>query len=433
MLNYKLSGIRIPQHKNTNKARPIIMPPVNQVFIPVKQHIGAAAIPTVKPKDHVLCGQLIAKADGAFSSPVYASVSGIVERIETIVLKDGSLADTIVISSDGEMQMDKSIDPPVINSYDDFISAIYTSGCVGLGGSGFPSHIKLDINNREKIDTLIVNGAECEPYITSDTMTMLYESDYIFEGISLINRFLRIENILFGIEKHNKAALRQIKIKANGYPFVKVKELTPLYPQGGEKIITYNLTGRIVPENKYPKDVGVIVINCTTLASIAKYIKTGIPLINRCVTIDGSAILKPCNLNVPIGTKIKDVLDFCGLKSEPGKILLGGVMMGIAAPDLDTPITKSCNAVIAMTKEEATPKITSNCIRCGKCISACPVRLNPVAISKAYKMRDLSAVKATHVNICMECGCCSYVCPTRQPLVEHNKLAKTFLFEEEKR
>lgn len=431
MLKTKLAGIKIPSYKNTKNCKPINITPVKYVYLPTKQHIGKPAIPTVKIGEHVLKGQLIAESDGVFSSPVYSSVSGTVLKIEKSILSDGKMCDVLVIESDGKDRIVDDITPPRINSYEDFIDAVHKSGTVGLGGSGFPTAIKLDVKNKEKIDTVIINGAECEPYITSDTMTLVYDFDAIFEGIELIKKFLQVENIFFGIEKHNKAAIKQIKIKSNGYPYVSVKELTPLYPQGGEKIITYNLTGRIVPEGKYPKDVGVVVINCTTVATIAKFIKTGIPLIDKCITVDGSAISKPCNLYVPLGTPVKDILDFCGVKSNPKKIILGGVMMGVTAPDLSMPITKSCNALIVQNEHDAKPMITTSCIRCGKCIYSCPVRLNPVAISKAYKMRDLSAIKATHVNICMECGCCSYVCPTRQPLVEHNKLAKVFLYEGE--
>lgn len=430
MLKTKLAGIKIPNYKNTKNEREKTITPVKCVYIPTKQHIGKAAIPVIKTGDRVLRGQLIAQSDGNFSSPIYSSVSGTVIKTEKSILIDGKKCDVLVIESDGK---DETVNftPPVINSYEDFIDAVQKSGCVGLGGSGFPTAIKLDVRGKAKIDTIIINGAECEPYITSDTLTMVYDSDAIFEGIELIKRFLNVEKIIFGIEKHNKAALKQIKIKASGYPYVTVKELVPLYPQGGEKIITYNLTGRIVPEGKYPKDVGVVVINCTTVATIAKYIKSGIPLIDKCITVDGTAILNSCNLCVPLGTPIKDILEFCGVKSKPKKITLGGVMMGIAAAETNFPVTKSCNAIIAMNEAEAKPMVTTSCIRCGKCIYSCPINLNPVAISKAYKMRDLSAIKATHVNICMECGCCSYVCPTRQPLVEHNKLAKIMLFEEE--
>ena len=432
MFKTKLSGIRIPSYKNTKNERAKKIAPVKHVYIPTKQHIGKAAIPVAKTGDRVLRGQLIAEADGDFSSPIYSSVSGTILKIEKSILSDGKACDVLVIESDGK---DENVDftPPTLNGYEDFIDAVQKSGCVGLGGSGFPTAVKLDFRDKNKVDTIIINGAECEPYITSDTMTMVYDSDIIFEGIELIKRFLNVKKIIFGIEKHNKAALKQIKIKANGYPYVSVKELIPLYPQGGEKIITYNLTGRIVPEGKYPKDVGVVVINCTTVATIAKYIKSGIPIIDKCITVDGSAVLNPCNLHVPLGTPIKDVLEFCGIKSEPKKITLGGVMMGIAAPETTFPVTKSCNAIIAMDETEAKPMITTSCIRCGKCIYYCPINLNPVAISKSYKMRDISALKATHVNICMECGCCSYVCPTRQPLVEHNKLSKVMLFEEENR
>ncbi len=431
MIRKKLNGVKL-NHQNKRSIAPAIrLPSVNTVYIPLLQHIGTPSVATVKPNDYVFVGQTIAEATGDFSSPIHSSVSGTVKKIENFVRSDGGVSKVIVIESDGRMATFKNIKPKSISDYNDFINAVRDSGVVGLGGAGFPTHIKLDIKDKEKIDTIIINCAECEPFIKSDSLTMLYDTDSLFEGIELIKKFLHVKNIVIGIERNNIECIKKLSEKAKHFPYLKIKTLKPIYPQGGEKVITYNITGKIVPENKFPKDIGVLVINCTTLSAVAKYIKTGMPLVERTVTVDGSAVAKPCNLTVPIGTAIKDIMDFCNMSSKPHKILYGGPMMGIALPDINSPVLKNTNALIFLDEKDSKAQKTTPCIRCGKCISVCPVNLNPVQISKAYKSRELSEIKASKVNVCMECGCCSYICPTRQPLVQHNKLSKAILKERE--
>jgi len=320
------------------------------------------------------------------------------------------------------------IAPIKVESYDDFIAAVRNSGAVGFGGAGFPTSVKLDIKDTSRIDTILINGAECEPYITSDTYTMVNDAESIASGLKMLNRFLDAKRIIIGIEKNKPQCISALREATKDMPYVSVKALSAVYPQGGEKVLIYNILKRIVPEGKLPIDVGVVVLNCTTLAAIAKYISTGMPIVSKCITVDGSAIAEPKNVIVPIGTSIDDVIAFCGgYKTEPKKILYGGPMMGITVNDSSMPILKNNNAVLAFDEKDATEPKTTPCIRCGKCVSQCPLALNPVLISKAYRNNDTAALADLKVNLCMECGCCSYTCPTKQPLVQRNKLAKVML------
>ncbi len=428
MLRFSLAGVRVPHRKNTANRPAQFMPPPSVVTIPVQQHIGAPSVPTVKVGDNVTVGQVIAEAGGYVGAPIHSSVSGIVKSIEQTQLTNGTFCPAIVIASDGNMTPCPDISPITVESYDDFISAVRNSGAVGFGGAGFPTSVKLDIKDPARIDTVIINGAECEPYITSDTYAMMHETGFIIEGLKTLNKFLKAENIIFGIEKNKPQCISRLRQATASMPFVKIKELSSLYPQGGEKVLIYNTLNRIVPEGKLPIDVGVIVLNCTTLAAIAKYILTGMPIVNKCITVDGSAIADPKNVIVPIGTSVNDVVEFCGgFKREARKILYGGPMMGIAVNDPTMPILKNNNAILALDEKDANEPKTTPCIRCGKCISQCPVLLNPILISKAYRNHDIEALTELKVNLCMECGCCSYTCPTKQPLVQRNKLSKVML------
>ena len=302
------------------------------------------------------------------------------------------------------------------------------SGIVGLGGAGFPTSVKLSVKDLSKIEHIIINGAECEPYITSDTRTMLDRADEIFEGIELLRKYLSCKSFIIGIEKNKQSCVKKMREYAKKTDGVKVEALPPLYPQGGEKVLIYNITGKVVGEGMLPIDVGVIVINCTTLAEIAKYVKTGIPLVEKCVTVDGSAVKEPKNVIVPIGTTAKDVFDFCGgFKKEVGKVIYGGPMMGISVADIESPVLKQTNALIALDEADSAPKRVSNCIRCGRCTNTCPFGLAPVLIITAYENKNMERLSALKPNLCMECGCCSYVCPAHRPLVQQNKLAKAEL------
>ncbi len=419
-----LKSVKIPHRKNTRGMAPERMPAPALLYFSASQHIGAPAKPVVKIGDEIKIGSLLFEAAGAFSSPIYSSVSGKVKKIEDMLQANGSYQSCIVVENDGQGTVDESVKAPEVTDYESFVSAVFASGVVGLGGAGFPTKIKLDVKGKAELDAIIVNCAECEPYITSDTRTMLDRADDIAYGVELLKKYLDAKQIIFGIEKNKPECIAEMK-KLQG---VEVKVLPSVYPQGAEKVLVYNTTGKVIGEGMLPIDAGVIVINCTTLASIASYIKTGMPLIEKCITVDGSAVKEPKNVIVPIGTPVSDVFEFCGgFKCDPAKVIYGGPMMGISIPELSVPVIKQTNALLALNENEATPKKTTSCIRCGSCTNACPFGLAPVSFAKALSQNDMEALRALHANLCMECGCCGFVCPAGIPLVQQNKLAKAAL------
>ena len=426
---FSLHGVHVPHRKNTQDQPAARMPAPAAVTIPMSMHIGAPARPTVKVGDLVKVGTPIAEAGGAVSAPVYASVSGKVTKIVDFLLSNGTTAPAVVIESDGEMTPDESLTPPVVDSRESLIEAVRESGVVGLGGAGFPTHVKLNVDPA-RIEYLIVNGTECEPYITSDAYTMTERSADIAVALKALQTYMGVKNIIIGIESNKKKAIDTMKGMAAELGAT-VKVLPSVYPQGGEKVLIYHTTGRQVPAGKLPIDVGCIVVNCTTLAAIGTYLQTGMPLVDKCVTVDGGAVAKPQNVIVPIGTSMADLVDFCGgLKVAPSKVLYGGPMMGVAVPDTNQPIMKNTNAVLALTEKEAKLPRTTACIRCGACTNTCPFGLAPAEILKAYDKRDAARLDALDLTTCMECGCCSFVCPANRPLVQTNKLAKVYLREE---
>lgn len=403
------------------------MPVPATVSIPMSMHIGAPATPVVKAGDEVKVGQLIAETGGFVSSPVYSGVSGKVKKLDDMLSSDGQYVTSIIIETDGKQEVFEELAPPAVTDLESFLEAVKNSGVVGLGGAGFPTAVKLKVD-LEKIEAVIVNGAECEPYITSDTRTMIDDAEWIIEGIKLLQKYLKVKRTVIGIENNKPKCVEKLKELTKGDSAIEIMALPAAYPQGAEKVIIYNTVGKIVPEGKLPIDVGTIVVNCTTLACIAKYIKTGMPLTEKIVTVDGSSVKDPKNVIAPIGAAMKDVFEFCGgFKSEPAKVLYGGPMMGLAVYDLESPILKNTNAILAFDTKDAELPEPSNCIRCGRCISACPINLSPVDFERAYMARKGDLLKALKINLCMECGCCSYVCPAKRQLVQNHKLAKVFL------
>ena len=429
-----LGKTHIPHNKNTAELAPVKMTSPKEVLLPMAQHIGAPATTIVKVGDEVKVGQLIAEPSGYVSSPIYSSVSGKVVKIDTYLRPDGKSVPAIRIESDGEMTVAEGITPPNVHDFNSFVEAVRSSGLVGLGGAGFPTSVKLDAVKNGDIHTIVINGAECEPYITSDTRTMLDRSEDIYDGIAVLEKYVPgIERFVFGIENNKPECIEEMARIFQDNPKVSVMPLPSLYPQGAEKVIIYNTTGLTVPEGKLPADVGVLVINVTSLAVIASYIKTGMPLVEKCVTVDGSAVKEPCNVIAPIGTSIREIIEFAGgLKEDAGKVLFGGPMMGIPACSLDEPISKTTNAITVLNVKDATERESSACIHCGRCVSACPIGLNPTAFSKALNYgteEKMARLEEYSVNLCMECGCCSYVCPANRPLVQNNRLGKTALRE----
>ena len=426
----KIKGIRVPHRKHTADSAPVRIEVPKTVTVPMSMHIGKPAKPVVKRGDEVKVGQLIAEADGFISAPVHSGVSGKVQKIDEMTTAMGFKVPCVVIETDGLQERADTVQPPAVSDLDSFIAAVRASGAVGLGGAGFPTFVKLSVKDLSKLDAVVINAAECEPYITSDTRTMVDRGESVFKGIELLRKYLKVNRFIIGVENNKPDAIKrmqQLAAKAQG---VEVRVLPSIYPQGGEKVLVYNTVGKMIPKGGLPLDVGVIVINVTTLAFIADYIETGLPLVEKCVTVDGSAVKEPKNVIAPIGTSVADLIESAGgFKAEPAKVLYGGPMLGIAVPSLEVPILKNTNAIIAMDEKEAAPPKTTPCINCGACLNHCPLRLDPREIARAYKKGEAEDLKTLCVDLCMECGCCSYICPAKRHLVQTNKLAKAMLRE----
>ena len=330
---FSLHGVHVPHRKNTH-SKPVLRMDIPQtVTIPMNMHIGAPATPIVQVGEEVKVGQKIAEAAGFVSVPVYSSVSGKVTKIADRIGSNGKTTAAIVIAADGEQTVADTVAAPSVTNRDELLTALKESGVVGLGGAGFPTYVKFAADP-ERMEYLIVNGAECEPYVTSDTRTMLDRVEDMKTALLALNTHLGIQNIVIGIENNKKDAIKSMMglmkdLAATGKCRVTVKSLPAVYPQGGEKVLIYNLTRRAVPEGKLPIDIGMLVLNVTTVAEIAAYIRTGMPLVSKCVTVDGSAVAEPKNVIAPIGASLSDVFAFAGgFKCEPKKILWGGPMMG---------------------------------------------------------------------------------------------------------
>ncbi len=425
-------GVKVAHHKNTADFEVVRMPEPKQVILPMQQHIGAPCKPTVKVGDTVAVGQVIGDSESPVSAPIHASVSGTVTAIGNVKLANGAMVEGVTITSDGEMRLYEGIKAPEVETKADFIKAIRDSGLVGLGGAGFPTHIKL--NAPAKIDTLIINAAECEPYITVDYRECIENSWDVYSGIRTIMEFLEIPNVVIAVEDNKPEAFKILEqivdgdSSANGA--IKIMQLESRYPQGAEKMMIQSATGRQLPPGKLPSDIGCMVMNVASTAFISRYLKTGKPLVSRSLTVDGLAIKEPKNVRVPIGTSISDIIEFCGgFKEDPVKIVAGGPMMGISITDLEHPLSKSNNALLAFSKDDAKILRETDCIRCGRCAAACPLSLAPTRIVRDTKAKDIDALTKDGVMVCMECGSCAYSCPAHKPLVQHMRLAKAVIRE----
>lgn len=424
----KLPGVHAPHRKNTAKMKGVTMPVSPIVKIPMSMHIGAPSRLLVSVGEEVKVGQPIGEAGGFVSAVIHSSVSGVVKSIENTDVATGEVGTFVVISTDGRQTLFENIKPPIVKTSEEFLQAVRESGIVGLGGAGFPTVVKLTVEDISKIDYVIVNGAECEPYITSDTRTMIDDRRNLWEGVHLIRKHFNDPKVLIGIESNKPEAIRGLQELAVKEPIAEIRTLPPIYPQGAEKVLIYQLTGRVVPEGKLPLDIGVVVINCTTLASIGRYIRTGLPLVKKCLTVDGTAVNEPKNVIAPVGTPIIDILKFCGVSPDDAKkILLGGPMMGVAVPSAEAPIKKNTNAVLAFKEDDAHIPDEGPCIRCGRCIAKCPMRLMPVEIQNMYLTERFDLLEAYRPNVCMECGCCAFTCPAGRRLTQYMKLSKAAL------
>ena len=425
---FSLKGIKVPHRKNTVGTPAERMVTNKTITLPTVMHIGKPSIPVVKVGDQVNVGTLVAKEGEGLSSPIYSSVSGKVTGISEVLVSNGAKVPAICIESDGEMTVDENITIPIVNDKQSLIDAIKASGVVGLGGAGFPTYAKFTTD--KKIEYLVVNGAECEPYITSDTFTMVEKSADIAYAIDVLVKYLNIENVVIGIEKNKAEAIKKMEEVASKSNNISVKALPTKYPTGGEKVLVYAVTGRKIGAGKLPIDVGCVVCNCTTLATLGNYFKTGMPLVEKCITVDGSAVKSPKNIIAPIGASVGDVFEFCGgFSSEPGKVLYGGPMMGVSVPNLKVPVLKQTNALIAFNQKDAVSRQETACIQCGTCLNNCPMGISATEVFRAYNKGEYERLEKLGSHLCMECGSCAYNCPANRPLVQMHKLAKSALRE----
>lgn len=429
----RLNGIFLPHKKGTENAETAVLPCPETVRISMSQHMGAPCTPLVKVGNEVKVGQKIGDCEAFMTCPVHSSVSGKVTAINDITLANGKSCKVIEIACDGNQTVSGEVKPPVITDKASLVKAVKESGCCGMGGAGFPTHIKLNYDESKcKIDSLVINAAECEPYITSDYREIMENSDGIISGARLIKNLLKIENVYIGVEDNKPKAIALLEEKLAGVEGFKVIRLKSSYPQGAEKVIAFYATGRIITEGTLPSEHGILVMNVSTVGFINEYMKTGMPFISRRLTVDGDAVKTPCNIKAPIGTKISDILRFTDTKTEIiHKLISGGPMMGMCVYDLDTPLCKTNNAFLAFQKPAAEKGLVvdskqTNCIRCGRCIDACPLGLMPTELEKAYDRQDREALNKLKINLCMNCGSCSYVCPAKRNLAEKNQLAKGF-------
>lgn len=412
----------LPHLKITEGIMPQGFPTPNEVIIPMKMHIGKAAKIAVNIGDVVGIGDLVGAADGAFSANVHSSISGRIDAILEIRLPDGNSCPAVRIRSDGEERQSRNIRIPRVTSRGEFVDALFESGIVGLGGAGFPTHIKFDVGEK-KFDTLIVNCAECEPYITSDSHTMRVYRAEIRLAVETVRHLYGDINVILACER--KSILEKWCRELSEYLSCTLKVLDNRYPQGAEKILIYNTVGRIVSMGKLPIDEGCIVSNLSTVAEIGKYLKTGIPLVRRLVTVDGDAVLCPTVVDLPVGTSVSELLEWCGgFKAEAWKVLFGGPMMGVALESLKVPILKNVNAVTVFSKESAKLPHPTSCIRCGSCLRNCPVAIDSAAVGKAVNKGDFASARYLGIEACIECGCCSFVCPAKISLTENNRRIK---------
>lgn len=420
-------GVKVPHNKNTAEYESVIIDPPKMVIIPLQQHIGGPCKPMVKAREIVSVGQVIGDSEAFVSAPIHASVSGKVKGIKPILLSNGQTCDAIHIENDGLYTKLEEQSPVQVNSKEDLLKAARDSGLVGIGGAGFPLHVKLAVKEDTPIDTLVINGAECEPFITSDYRESLEYPERIIAGMQVVMKYLNISHGVVGIESNKPKGLQILRDRLNELadldPAIDVMEIPSLYPQGAEKMLVYATTGRKIPPGKLPSEVGCLIMNISTISRLQEYLETGLPLIQKRVTVDGN-VATPKNVLAPIGTPISEIVKFCGgFIDEPSKVILGGPMMGIAQYSLDLPITKQTNAITILSETQALPD-ESPCIRCGRCVTACPMSLLPVQIERCARNNDVETLKKLNVSACMECGCCSYVCPAGRKLVQSMKQAK---------
>jgi electron transport complex protein RnfC len=426
-------GIHPPDQKELTAARPIRrMPFPDEVILPVRQHTGKPAIPIVRKGDRVERGDKIAAADGFMSVPIHASAAGTVADIGYYPHPDGSTDVAIRIILDRHSpQLPR---PRIIPDWhgltrDEIVRVVQDGGLVGLGGAAFPTHVKLAPPAGSEVRVILVNGAECEPYLTTDHRSMVEYPERVHLGIRIMMHTLDAPRAVIGVEKNKPDAIEALLRTVPADLDIKVLPLTVKYPQGAEKMLIHSVLGQEVPSGKLPIHIGVVVQNAGSVATIGEIFESGMPLVERIVTVSGHGVRQPSNLIVPIGTKLRDALEFCGgLTDDAQQILFGGPMMGLSVANLDTPILKGTTGVVVLTRDEVRDQESYACISCGYCIDACPVFLNPSMLGRLARAGEYEQMQnEEHLADCMLCGSCAYVCPSNIPLPQLFQISKIAL------
>ena len=422
-------GVHVPHHKELTEHIPLERAKEPQIVtIPMQQHIGAPCEPLVKVGDRVKVGQKIGQAQAFVSAPVYSSIAGTVKKIGPMLTPSGANATCVIIESDGTNELDESVKPK--DSFEaliqkDVLAIVKEAGITGMGGAGFPTHVKLSPPPDKKIDTVILNGAECEPYLTSDHRLMVERPEMVVKGLKAIMKAVGVNQGFIAVENNKLDAISALKKACESETNIQVAALKTKYPQGDEKRIINALTGREVPSGGLPMDVGVVVDNVGTANAIAEAVFEGKPLYERIVTVTGEGIKQPKNLIVKLGTSFKEVIEQCGgYNGTPGKLIMGGPMMGICQFTDEVPVIKGTSGILVLTEKETKPSPIQPCLNCGRCISVCPVNLQPLYLSKFALNRMYDKAEKFHVADCIECGSCSFICPSKRPLVESIRIAK---------
>ena len=427
---FKTGGVHPPENKLSKDKAIEVLPVPASVFIPVAQHIGAPAIPVVQRGDEVKVGQVIAKSSSFVSTNIHASVSGKVKKVDFSADSSGYPKQGIFIDVVGDewhedIDRSESLVKEITLEGPAIVQKIQEAGIVGLGGATFPTHVKLVPPKGMKADILLINGVECEPYLTSDHRLMLEKADEILVGVQLLMKAMNVEKAVIGIENNKPDAIKLISEKCKTYNGISVVALKVQYPQGGEKQLINAVTGKEVPSGALPIAVGAVVSNVGTAFAVYEAIQKNKPLIERVVTITGKGVSKPSNFKVRIGTATSELVEAAGgLPENTGKIISGGPMMGKAIPSLEVPVTKGTSGILLMKEEESKRKEVLNCIRCSRCTKVCPMGLEPYLLMTLGEKQIFNRAEKERVMDCIECGSCSYTCPSDRPLLDYIRFGK---------
>ncbi len=430
MKTFKLGGVHPEENKLSAGAAIEILPLPEKVFIPVSQSLGAPSRLIVEKGAVVKTGQLIAKGEAFISANVHSSVSGKVSRIEEVTDTSGYRRTAVVIDVegdewDGQIDCSREVKAEITLSREEIVRKISEMGVVGLGGATFPSHVKLMVPEGKKAENLLINGVECEPYLTSDHRLMLERSREMLIGIQILMKGLDVKKAYIGIEKNKPDAIDHLEKLVAEYPGIEVVPLKVKYPQGGEKQLIKAITGREVPSGKLPIEVGCVVNNVGTALAVYEAVQKNKPLVERVVTVTGKSLEKPSNLLVRIGTPVSKLIEFAGgLPADTGKVINGGPMMGKALTSLEVPVVKGTSGILIMPEKESRRMPVVNCIRCARCISVCPMGLEPVLLAQLSENQMFETAEKERILDCIECGSCHFTCPAGRPLLDYLRLGK---------